>query len=561
MASRLPVFLSEVKRRKVYRVAAAYIVVGVGILGAAEVILDPLGLEALRPYLVILVLLGFPIALVLAWAYEVKPEAPRDAERAPDPAVDTQRSEQRKSIVVLPFDNMSPDPGDAYFSDGLTEEIITHLSHIRSLRVISRSSAMVFKGTDKDVRTIGRELDVQYVLEGSVRKAGADLRITAQLIDATSDTHLWAEKYDGILEDVFGMQEQVSRSIVGALKLELSPGEEERLVERPIEDLGAFECYLRARNEIDGYTVDGTRRAIQHLEAALEIVGENALLFTGMGYAQFQRANLGVAQEEAIALAEENITKALTLDPDSAYAHAVSGLLRFSFRGEPQEAVALFKRALTTNPNEPLALMYLGGCYSMMVGKTAAARSVFDRLVKVDPLGLMTYWLRGALPFYEGAFSQASSEWRLMRELNPGNPLFTAWTVSAVAYAGDLEGALDLLADPELPKGEEAGSRLCRIQNCALRGDREGALQEITPEFRQTVSRDGAWAWLTAAPLAFVGAVDESVEWLEKAVRRGGFINYPMLAEHDPFLAILRGTDRYEMLLEEVQKRWETFEV
>ena len=197
----------------------------------------------------------------------------------------------------------------------------------------------------------------------------------------------------------------------------------------------------------------------------------------------------------------------------------------------------------------------------MMAGKTAAARLAFDRLVKVDPLGFMTYWLRGAIPFFEGNFPEASAEWRQILRLAPDNPLARAWTAPAVAYAGDLEGALDLLADPELPKGEDVGSRLCRIQSCALQGDREGALQEITPEYRQTVSRDGGWAWLTAAPLAFVGAVDESVEWLENAVRRGGFINYPMLAEHDPFLAKLRGTDRYETLLEEVQKRWETFEV
>ncbi|UCG88187.1 MAG: protein kinase, partial [Gemmatimonadota bacterium] len=223
--------------------------------------------------------------------------------------------EEKKSIVVLPFDNMSPDPGDAYFSDGLTEEIITHLSHINSLRVISRNSAMVLKGSHKDTRTIAAELDVQYVLEGSVRKAGDQLRITVQLIDAASDAHLWAESYDGVLEDVFGMQEQVARSIVDALQLELHPGEEERLAERPIEDLGAYECYLRARNEIDAFTVDGTRRAIQHLEYALDIVGGNVPLFTGMAYAHFQRANLGIAQDEAIALAEEYVAKALALDP------------------------------------------------------------------------------------------------------------------------------------------------------------------------------------------------------------------------------------------------------
>ncbi|MCJ7630579.1 MAG: hypothetical protein MUO50_19565, partial [Longimicrobiales bacterium] len=188
MASKLSSFLAELKRRKVYHVSVAYLVVGAGILEVASNLLAPVDWEQLRLPIVVLVLVGFPIALVLAWAYEVKPEEPRQVEPKPPSAVPA--TEQRKSIVVLPFDNMSPDPGDAYFADGLTEEIITHLSCCGLLRVISRNSAMVLKGTQKSTRTIAEELKVQYVLEGSVRKAGEDLRITAQLIHAAEDEHL-----------------------------------------------------------------------------------------------------------------------------------------------------------------------------------------------------------------------------------------------------------------------------------------------------------------------------------------------------------------------------------
>jgi TolB-like protein len=151
---------------------------------------------------------------------------------------------KEKSIVVLPFENMSPEKENEYFSDGLTEEIITDLSQIKKLQVISRTSAMQLKGTDKNIKTIGRELNVQYVLEGSVRKHGNNLWITAQLIDADNDIHLWAEKYRGTMDDVFDIQEKVSRSIADALKLKLSPEEYKRIAERPIADIKAYECYL-----------------------------------------------------------------------------------------------------------------------------------------------------------------------------------------------------------------------------------------------------------------------------------------------------------------------------
>ena len=249
MASRLSSFLAELKRRKVYHVAVVYVLVGLAVAQGADWAFDLIELPNMASQLVaILIVLGFPIALVLAWAYEVRPEEPRVAEEAPASVIASSESE-RKSIVVLPFDNMSPDPGDAYFADGLTEEIITNLSYLRSLRVISRSSAMALKGTHKDLRTIGRELEVQYVLEGSVRKAGDDLRITAQLIDASLDAHLWAERYDGVLDDVFAVQETVSRSIVNALHLELSPAEEQRVSSRPAADPRSYDTLVLARYE------------------------------------------------------------------------------------------------------------------------------------------------------------------------------------------------------------------------------------------------------------------------------------------------------------------------
>jgi adenylate cyclase len=260
VTEQLKAFVTELKRRRVYQAGAVYVVVGAGVLTASELILDPLGLTSARALIVVLTLLGFPLTLVLAWAYELRPEHAQaidphasagtvESAVSPDSDRPFETADQRASIVVLPFDNLSPDADDAYLADGLTDEIITHLTYIGSLRVISRTSAMVLKGARKDVRTIGKELSVQYVLEGSVRRVGNDLRIAAQLIDARSDAHLWAEVFKGTLHDIFAIQERTSQGIVKALGLRINPQEEQRLLGRPIDNVQAYECYLRARSE------------------------------------------------------------------------------------------------------------------------------------------------------------------------------------------------------------------------------------------------------------------------------------------------------------------------
>ena len=206
---------------------------------------------------------------------------------------------KEKSIVVLPFEDMSPNKDNEYFSDGLTDEIITDLSHLLHLRVISRNSAMMLKGSRKETKSIGKELNVQYVLEGGVRKVGNDLRITAQLIDAMDDTHLWAEKYSGTLDDVFDIQEKVSRSIVDALKLKIGPEEERRITERPIENVKAYEYYLKARYEHWRLTEESLKRAEKFLEEGLDIVGENELLYAALGWVHFQYVNGGIDVDES----------------------------------------------------------------------------------------------------------------------------------------------------------------------------------------------------------------------------------------------------------------------
>lgn len=222
-------FIGELKRRSVYGVAVAYIVVGLGVLGAADVILDPLGLGDARPIIVIVTLLGFPLAMVLAWIYDLTPAGlVRGSEtnlegaesEAPKPA--SQNEEVSDGIVVLPFENLSPHKEDEYFSDGVTEDLIAQLYRIGSLRVISRTSAWQYKGSRVGAKQIAADLGVAYLLEGSVWRSGSRVRIVAQLIDARHDRHMWAETYDRELEDIFGIQSEVANRIASALHLTLS---------------------------------------------------------------------------------------------------------------------------------------------------------------------------------------------------------------------------------------------------------------------------------------------------------------------------------------------------
>lgn len=183
-----------------------------------------------------------------------------------------------KSIAVLPFVNMSSDPEQEYFSDGLTEEIITDLSHLEKLLVISRSSMMTFKGTNKKIKDIAAEVNARYILEGSVRKAGNNLRITAQLIDAQNDVHVWAEKYNGTIDDIFDIQEKVSRSITVALDVKLTREEETVLSKHPIQNTKAYEYYIIARQAMWKRTEQSLEDAIMFAQKGLDLVGNNAYL-------------------------------------------------------------------------------------------------------------------------------------------------------------------------------------------------------------------------------------------------------------------------------------------
>jgi len=461
-----------------------------------------------------------------------------------------------KSIVVLPFTDLSPQKDQDYFCDGMTEEIITDLSRVRDLLVISRNSAMTFRGTQKKTGEIAKEVKVRYVLEGSVRKAGNDLRITAQMIDAMNDSHVWAEKYTGTLDDVFDIQEKVSRSIVNALKVKLEPEESRRMSERLIDNLAAYDCYLKAYAEILEMTEDGLNRGVRHLQNGLDIMGENALLYSGLAFAHLQLVNIGAKHEEDLEKAEEFGKKALAIDPEFARAHAVLGWI--AMWKNPRQVIHHFKSALSISPDDSFSLQGLACCYIQLKGSIAAAIPVCEKLVRVDPLNMTTQWLQGGIHFYSGEYGHALPPWRRLYDLYPDNPIAQFYYAMTLAYLGQMDQAFPIIDRSASSTPENAFTKQGLMLKYAILKDKGDVFREMTPEFQKTCQRDCTFAHHLAGIYALLGDTKEALDWLDTAVNRG-FINYPLLAEKDLFLANIRGEERFKKLLERVKYEWEHF--
>jgi len=462
------------------------------------------------------------------------------------------------SIAVLPFVNLSPDPENEYLADGLTDEVIADLSKVRALRVISRTSSMALKGTNKDVKTIGRELGVRFVVEGSVRRAASRLGISARLIDASTDDHVWTEKYDGTVEDVFAMQERLARTIVDALQLQLTADEHQQLGARPINDVHAYECYLQARQAAFRWHQDAIDHAIQLLHNGLAIVGDNAELYAALGRAYLQYREAGIdLSERPLREAETCAGKVFALDPRSASGIQLRGWIHYS-NGRIQQAVRDLKAAREIDPNNPDTLALLSNCY-LISGKVPFARPLIDRLLAVDPLTPLTRCMPGFADLMEGNLPAAIAPYRQMVEMDPGNPMTRLFYAGILALNGCSSevAAIAGTVPPQLK--DTIPARLTSFLAHALAGNRTAALAVLTPEIETIANATDVLPRFLAQGYAAAGMPDRAIHWLSIAVDRG-FINYPFLAHHDPFLKSLRTDSRFRQLLATVRERWERFE-
>ena len=402
-----------------------------------------------------------------------------------------------KSIVVLPFANLSPDPDTEYFSDGLTDEIITDLSRVRALRVISRSSAMRLKGDTRGLAAIGRDLACRYVLEGSVRRAANSLRITARLVDAPNDVQLWADKYGGTLDDVFDIQERVSRSIVDALEIRLTPQEAEQLAERPIADVRAQECYLRARSEIWSFLPgawigpSATWRPRSVWSATTPWSTRDSVRPTSSTSTSGSRA---AGKRSTSGRPSACADKIFALESESPRGYLVRANVQLA-RGDIHGCGRSLRRVLQAFPKEVLALQLYAHVLGWLAGKPDAAAPLAARLVDVDPLNAMSLLVSAMVPLFAGRFSEALEPARRMFALDPVTPVWRANYVMALSYNQRLDEAEALTEGVAAQPDSDVGTWWMGLCRAAWRKDRAEVLRLADGPYQQAAAWDAEIPW------------------------------------------------------------------
>ena len=465
-----------------------------------------------------------------------------------------------KSIAVLPFINMSSDPEQEFFSDGLTEEIITDLSQLAKLLVISRSSIMTFKGTNKKIKDIANEVNVRYILEGSVRKSGNNLRIAAQLIDALSDAHLWAEKYSGTMDDVFDIQEKVSRSIVEALNLKLTAKEDSELSSHPIQNAKAYEYYILARQAMWKRTEQSLENAITFAQRGIDLVGNNDLLYGIMSTAYLYFSHFAIrpdpSNEEK---AYKYATKSLAINPDCVQGYLTLGEIE-NKKGNIQQAVNIFKKIRQLDPNHTDAMVWLMVSY-IVVGRPEAAIPISERLVQVDPLSIYAYQMQGDIKFYRGQIKESLPYFRWWLQKDPETPFVRCLCSWNFALNGELKECFDVLDSIIKDTPTLIYGKIALFLKAALQGDKDKALNYATEEMKHQAETFGlTFPLLIAWGYALINELDESVWWLNKSIDFG-FSPYPLLLKWEIFHLVLKDHAGFHTYMEEIKKRSEQFVV
>ena len=384
-------FFAELKRRNVYKVAVAYLIVAWLLIQGASIFFPTFEAPSwVMKVFIAIVVLGFPAALILAWAFDLTPEGLKRT-KAADLADRALPEINEKSIAVLPFENLSEEAANAFFADGMQDEILTNLARIADLKVISRTSVMQYKtGAKRNLREIAGELGVAHIVEGSVQRAGNRVRVRAQLIDARKDVHLWADRYDRPLDDVFAIQTEIAKAVADQLQAKLSPAEKAAIEQPPTADLIAYDRYLRgkkilAQTSYDARTIDNARQAIRLLEQA---VAHDPRFY--LAHCQLARAHdslyfVGDDHTPArIAQAKRALEKALSLAPDRGEAHLAAAWISYHCHRDYETALAELAIARRGLPNDS-SIPELAGFIARRQGQWEQCIENLERAAELDP--------------------------------------------------------------------------------------------------------------------------------------------------------------------------------
>ncbi len=580
-------FLSELKRRNVYKVAVAYAVVGWLLVQIATQVFPFLEIPNWAVRLVIaLVAIGFPIALVIAWAFETTSQgivATETADAMPgavkqkryawiyivafgaalsiglflmgrytarDTASAAHSELTAKSIAVLPFDNLSEDKGNAFFAEGVQDEILTRLAKVADLKVISRTSTQKYKSAPDNLREIAKQLGVMHVLEGSVQKASDQVRVNVQLINAMTDAHLWAETYDRNLTDIFAVETEIAKTIADMLQAKLSGSEKMMMAKRPTENSEAYDLYLKGRYFWNKRTEADLRKSIDYFNQAIAKDPNFARAYAGIAQSWCVLTPYnGGAPMDTYPQGRIAATKALSID--STLSEAVAALASckamydFDFPGARQE----YERALELDPNDATTHHWFATDVLTNTGQHERELAEMKRAVELDPLSLVLQTNLGNAYVHNGRLDEAVAQFRKTIEMD-ANFYFAQWSYG---LALELQGKI-----PEAIAQLEKGARMADDpsvlgflgQAYAIAGRKEEAHQllEKLLEFRKQ-----RYTPAYALALIYLGLGDrnEALNWLEQSYRdHDGNAIGPIRI--DPLLIPLRGDPRFEALAEKI---------
>ncbi|HVP56614.1 MAG TPA: protein kinase [bacterium] len=518
----------------------------------------------------------------------------RQLESGPTAAHISVQAPGRKSIAVLPLMSLSPSKDDEYFSDGITEDIITQLSRIGDLRVISRTSVMLYKDSKKNLREIGRELGVATILEGSVRRAGERVRIVAQLVDAGTDEHLWAETYDRDMKDIFAIQSDVAEKIASALRAKLSPSEKERLGKKPTGNIEAYDYYLRGRDYYSRYKKQDNEVAIGLFKKALELDPDYPLAWAGLADAYSQRARRYGMPASWLDAAIEAAEKAIAVDRNCAEAHKALGLA-YGGKGFVDRALAAYEKAIEIDPNHAPAVFNAASTYAA-IGEFDKAVPRLRRTLTLESLDAFTYAFLGDTYRLLGDFSRAEEFFEKMSEVqpdldegcclkalfliaqgghsrakelmaslvtaHPDNPVVLRTAGAVVALTGDLatakqyyERAVEFgpagVTDWYMSGGGGLGLILARE---GKRNEAQRLLSRAEAALEKAVENGNAFPsvrYELAGICATKGKKTEAYAWLRKAIE-AGWRDY-QIGLIDPWLESLRSDDQFQQMMDGVK--------